>query len=71
MANSLENDIPDPRCLTCEVDVVPAVTYARPDHRCSPTPIWTDGIDDDSGTLNDCVDVIRVYHVHDKCRNLH
>lgn len=66
----LENDIPDPSRLTCEVDVVPAMVHTRLHDRCSPTPIWANGVDNDARTLYDCVDVINVRDIHYKYWNV-
>lgn len=60
----LENNIPNPRRLAREVDVVPAMVYTRLDDRCSKTPIRPDGIDDDSGTLYDSAHIIDVCSIH-------
>lgn len=62
--HALEDDIPDPRCLACEVDVVPAVPHTRPDNGCSKTPVWPDSVDDDSGTLYGCVNVMDVCNIY-------
>lgn len=56
----LEDDIPDPRRLACEVDVVPAMVYTRLDDRCAKAPIWPNGVDDHSRMLNDSVYIIDV-----------
>ena len=66
----LDNDIPDPSCLVCEVDVVPAMAHTCPDDGGPPPPIWPDGVDDDSGTLHDSVDVIAVCDIHNKYGNV-
>lgn len=66
----LDNDIPDPSYLACEVDVVLAMAHTRPDDGCPPTPIWPDCVDDDSGTLYDSVDVIDVCDVRYKYGNV-
>lgn len=66
----LENDILDPMRLACDVDVVFAVAYTRPNDRCSKMPKWPDGVDDDSRMLHDCVHVIGVCNVRYKQGNV-
>ena len=66
----LENDIPNPRRLAREVDVVPAMAYARLYDGGSPTPIWPDGVDDDSRTLHDSVNVIGICDIHHEYWNV-
>ena len=49
---------------------MPAMAHTRPDDRRSPTPIWPDGVDDDSRALYYSVDVIAIRDIHYECRSV-